>query len=127
MTGSIPTGRLSRLGRAATALGVVSVIAGGYVLLSPPTPLNFIHAGPGGAAVLIVFGIVAIIGGRMSAAGALTLLAGIGLTAAAVYQLVSLVLAPLHIFGGDASLTAVLAGLGIGLLSVAAASRGQLR
>ena len=117
----------ARLDRAVTGLGLTSVLAGGYVFLTPPTPLNWIHAGPGGAIVLIVFGVLAIVAGRVESARVLALVAGVGLATAAVYHLVSLVVEPLRILGGDASLFAVLGGLGSGLILVALTGRALRR
>jgi len=113
---------LARYDRGAVALGAGSVVASAFVFgADAPTPIDFAHVGLGGAIVLAVLGIVGILGGALHR-GILILVAGGGLTSAALVQLATLPLSPRPL-GGDASMMALLGAFGIGLLTVGIARR----
>lgn len=106
-----------RFDRAAIALGIGSLVSAAFVFgADAPTPIDFAHVGLGGAIALAAFGVLAILGGALRRI-ALTLVAGAGLTLAAVVQLVTLPLSP-RLLGGDASAMTLLGAFGIGLLAV---------
>ncbi|MCD2442049.1 hypothetical protein LQ757_07125 [Agromyces sp. SYSU K20354] len=112
----------ARYDRAAIALGTGSLVASVFVFgAAAPTPIDFAHVGLGGAIVLAVLGVVGILGGALHR-GILTLIAGGGLTIAALVQLATLQLSP-RLLGGDASLMSLLGAFGIGLLAVGVARR----
>ncbi|MFD4421151.1 hypothetical protein ACFWN7_06570 [Agromyces sp. NPDC058484] len=114
----------ARYDRAAIALGTGSIVSSVFVFgADAPTPIDFAHVGLGGAIVLAVLGLVGILGGALHR-GILNLVAGGGLTIAALVQLATLPLSPRPL-GGDASMMALLGAFGIGLLAVGLARRSS--
>ncbi|BDZ65325.1 Rv1678 family membrane protein [Agromyces mangrovi Wang et al. 2018] len=114
--------QLPRLDRAAAVLGAASALVALYVFgAGLPTEAQFVRVGLWGAVVLVVFGVLAVLGGEFHRP-ALTWIAGAGLTLAALVQLATLHLAP-GLLGRDASAMAAFGGFGIGLLAVALARR----
>jgi hypothetical protein len=114
----------ARYDRAAIALGTGSIVSSVFVFgADAPTPIDFAHVGLGGAIVLAVLGLVGILGGALHR-GILTLVAGGGLTIAALVQLATLPLSPRPL-GGDASSMALLGAFGVGLLAIGLTRRSS--
>lgn len=112
----------ARYDRTAIALGAGSLASSIFVFgADAPTPIDVAHVGLGGAIVLAALGLVGILGGALHR-GILTLVAGGGLTVAALVQFATLPLTPRPL-GGDGSMMALLGAFGIGLLAVGLARR----
>lgn len=98
------------LGGAALVASVFTFSSGG------PAPVEFLHIRGAGLALLLIFGVAAVVAGilriRLLAIGA-----GAGLVAAALLQLVQADQS-VNWLSGDASTVALMGGLGIGLLAV---------
>ncbi|GAA4385453.1 Rv1678 family membrane protein [Agromyces bauzanensis] len=108
--------------RSAIFLGAASLVSAIFAFgADAPTPIDFAHVGAGGAIVLAGFGVVGLLGGLLHR-GILSVIAGAGLTIAAVVQLVTLAISPRPL-GGDATAMALFGAFGIGLLLVGFARR----
>lgn len=108
--------------RAALILGVAAMVSSVFAL-SPGAPesVDFVHVRAPGGVILLVLGLLAVLGSRIHRAP-LVILAGSGLAAAAVLQLVLLGLQP-NWLGGDGSTLSLTGGLGLGLLAVGLTAR----
>lgn len=101
-------------------LGIAAAVSSLFLFAAPaPSPFDLVRLGPGGAIVLAVFGIVAIVAGAAHLP-ALGIVAGAALVLAAVLQLVQLAFPP-PLLGGGTSALALIGGLGLGTLFVSLA------
>ncbi|XAS66717.1 hypothetical protein V3C33_14685 [Micrococcaceae bacterium Sec5.7] len=114
------TGR--RFDRAAVVLGVAALLGSLFAFSTGgPAPVDFIHVRGAGLIVIVALGVVAVLGGVLRRR-VLVIVAGAGLVAAAVIQLLQAG-QPVNWLGGDGSTLALMGGLGFGLLAVALTPR----
>ncbi|MPY86231.1 MAG: hypothetical protein GEV00_24095 [Actinophytocola sp.] len=110
--------------RAATALGVISVLSAALLAASGP-PWRFVPMTGSTAIVAVALGLLAIAAGALRNAF-LTALAGLLLCLAALVVLVQLATGADWV-GGNASTLSLWLGLGVGLLAVAYATHAERR
>ena len=103
--------------RATMMLGIAAVVSCLFAFTDGAgETFNLVHVRGASIAVLVVFGVIALIAGARKLP-LLGLLTGIAFLACALLQLVQLG-QPLNLLGGDGSTMALFGGLGIGFTSV---------